>query len=158
MPVRLATSPADLAAVRLLFRAYADWLAVDLSFQGFEEEVRGLPGVYAPPHGALFLLDGAEGADGCVAVRRWDETSCELKRLWVRPDAQRAGGGEALTRAAIAWATAAGYDRMLLDTMPVMGAAQRLYERLGFTAIAPYRFNPVAGTRFLALDLRAGTR
>jgi ribosomal protein S18 acetylase RimI-like enzyme len=79
-----------------------------------------------------------------------------MKRLYVRPGSRGAGVGEALTIAAIDWARRARYERMLLDSLPSMGNAQRLYQRLGFKDRAPYRFNPVPGARFLELDLIGG--
>ena len=140
--------------VRALFLEYAASLGVDLSFQGFEDEVAALPGGYAAPGGTLFLATEGESAAGCVGVRRVDASACEMKRLFVRPAHQGQGIGRDLAVQAIAWARAAGYDRMLLDTLPSMTAAQRMYEALGFRDVPPYRFNPIAGTRFLELRLR----
>ncbi len=142
-----------LEEVRALFREYASSLPVDLSFQGFAEELAGLPGDYAPPHGTLLLgLVGGVAAGG-VAVRRCGDEGCEMKRLYVRPAVKGQGRGRALALQAIEWARAAGYERMLLDTLPSMMEAQRLYEDLGFRDVAPYRFNPVAGTRYMELRL-----
>jgi putative acetyltransferase len=153
---RIVTSGPDLEEVRRLFREYAEWVAVDLSFQGFEEELARLPGEYVSPAGTL-LLGTVEGSPaGCVAVRPWRERTCEMKRLYVRPACQGRGCGLLLAERAIRWATEAGYTRVVLDTVPAMASAQRLYERLGFRDIAPYRFNPVPGARFMALELREG--
>jgi ribosomal protein S18 acetylase RimI-like enzyme len=152
--IRTVVGGSDLDAVRALFREYVDWVGVDLSFQHFAEELTGLPGGYAEPGGVLLLASVAGEAAGCIAVRRWDAESCEMKRLFV-PERQRGRGlGEELAHAAIEWSRRAGYARMLLDTLPAMTAAQRLYERLGFREIPPYRFNPVAGARFMELALR----
>ncbi len=142
-----------LEEVRALFREYARSLTVDLSFQGFAEELAGLPGDYVAPHGTLLLglVDGE--AAGCVAVRRCATDACEMKRLYVRDRFKGQGRGRALAAHAITWARGAGYARMLLDTLPSMKEAQRLYEHLGFRDVAPYRFNPVAGTRYLELGL-----
>ena len=144
---------AMLEEVRALFREYASGLAIDLSFQGFAQELAGLPGEYAAPHGTLLLGRVGGAAAGCVAVRRRDDSACEMKRLYVRDRFKGQGRGRALAEHAIAWARRAGYERMLLDTLPSMAAAQRLYEDLGFRDVAPYRFNPVAGTRYMELHL-----
>jgi putative acetyltransferase len=140
--------------VRALFREYADSLGVDLSFQGFEEELVSLPGEYAPPAGRLLLgiLDG--GAAACVALRAFGERDCELKRLYVRDRARRTGLGRLLVEAAIEAAREIGYERMLLDTLPAMSAARSLYRSLGFEEVDAYRYNPVPGTSFMALRIR----
>ena len=140
----------DLDAVRALLREYEASLGVSLDFQGFDDEVAELPGAYAPPGGALLIA--AEEA-GCVALRRIDDETCELKRLYVRPEWRSHGLGRQLTVAALERARALGYRRVRLDTLPGMERAQALYAELGFREIAPYRPNPVPGARFLELDL-----
>ena len=137
----------DVELVRTLFREYAAGLGVDLSFQGFDEEVAALPTGYD-----VLLV---AGSDGCVGVRPFSHGICEMKRLYVRPSARGTGLGKELAEAAIAHARTLGYAAMRLDTMPAMGAAQALYASLGFVEIPAYRHNPVAGTRFMELDLRS---
>ena len=136
--------PADTEIVRGLLREYADSLGVDLSFQDFESEI-------ADPLGFYELVLLAEG--GCVALRRIDERTCEMKRLYVRPTARGTGLGRRLAEAVIAAGRERGYERMLLDTLPTMAAAQRLYESLGFRETGAYRHNPVPGATFLELEL-----
>jgi GNAT superfamily N-acetyltransferase len=135
----------DVDLIRTLFREYAGSLGVDLSFQGFEEEVAALP------EGYDVLLVAGEA--GCVGVRRFEDGVCEMKRLYVRPSARGTGLGRTLAEAAIEHARTLGYRAMRLDTMPMMASAQALYESLGFVEIPPYRHNPVAGTRFMELLL-----
>lgn len=143
-----------LASVRALFVEYAASLPFSLDFQGFDDELAALPGAYAPPDGRLLLASRAGTPVGCVALRRHDARTAELKRLYVRPEGRGGGTGRALAVAAIAAARAAGYERIVLDTVPGMETAQALYRELGFREVAPYRFNPVPGTAFLALSLR----
>ena len=153
METRVVTSGPDVDEVRALFREYAEWVAVDLSFQGFAEELAGLPGEYVAPHGTLLLCGVGSASAGCIAVRRWEADTCEMKRLFVRAGFQGSGCGLFLAERAIEWASGRGYKRMVLDTLPSMAVAQRLYERLGFRDVAPYRFNPVPGARFMARQL-----
>jgi ribosomal protein S18 acetylase RimI-like enzyme len=145
----------DLAATIGLFRAYAAALSVDLAYQDFEGELAALPGKYAPPAGALLLARGAEGAPlGCVAMRAMEPGDCcEMKRLYVSPDARGMGLGKALVEAVIEAARRAGYRELRLDTLPEMADAQALYARLGFGRIAPYYDTPVAGTVFMGCAL-----
>ncbi len=139
----------DLDEIRAILREYAAWLEVDLCFQNFERELEELPGDYAPPRGRLLIAAGG----GCVALRPIDEETCEMKRLYVRPEHRGSGLGRRLALAIIEEARAIGYRRMRLDTMPKMGSAQGLYASLGFRDIAAYRYNPEPGARFLELDL-----
>ena len=148
-----AIEPHHLATVRVLFREYAEALGVDLGFQGFEEELHGLPGAYAPPKGALLLAQEGAAVLGCVAVRPLDAETAEMTRLYVRPVARDRGLGRILATVAIEHSKNAGFRRIRLDTLPEMGRARALYESLGFRAIAPYRYNPISGTAFLELDL-----
>ncbi len=153
MQARVVSAGPDLEEVHTLFAEYAEWVGVDLSFQGFAEELAGLPGEYVAPDGTLLLCVMEAAAAGCIAVRRWRDDACEMKRLYVRPRYRGAKCGLFLAEHAIEWATRAGYKRMVLDTLPTMTSAQRLYEGLGFRDIAPYRFNPVSGARFMAREL-----
>ena len=139
----------DLA--RQLFLEYANGLGVDLSFQGFDCEIATLPGDYDP---ILIARWNAEPA-GCVALRRIDQSVCEMKRLYVRSAFRRHGIGRALAERIIAEARIRGYQRMRLDTLPTMTEAIPMYESLGFRDIEPYRFNPVEGTRYMELKLVA---
>lgn len=158
--IRQATDPDALAEAAALFRTYAEGLGIDLGFQGFDDELAGLPGAYTPPQGALLLAwpdDGSAGrsALGCVALRPLAADTAEMKRLYVRPEAQGTGLGRRLAEAALVAARRAGYRRVRLDTLPQMAAAQQLYARLGFRPIPPYYPNPVPGTVYMERTLDA---
>lgn len=139
--------------VRRLIAEYGASLAFDLGFQAFDDELADLPGRYAPPDGALFVATAGGRTIGCVGLRSLGDGTCELKRLYVRPEHRGGGTGRRLVDAALGEARRRGYLRMRLDTVPGMEGAQALYERLGFREIAAYTDNPVAGARFLELVL-----
>ena len=149
-----AESAEQVAEARRLFLEYQDWLGLSLCFQNFDKELRELPGAYSPPDGRLFLaLDGEEVA-GCVALRKIGERVCEMKRLYVRPEARGRGLGRALALKVIEEARALGYERMRLDTLPSrMDQAIKMYRSLGFREIGPYYHNPVEGALFMELML-----
>lgn len=151
--VRPVTTAVDLEAARELFREYAASLDFDLAFQGFGAELAGLPGDYSSPRGALLLGLVGDRPVGCVALRPLDSGTAELKRLYVRPEGRGRGLGRRLVTAALERATAAGYERVRLDTVPSMADAARLYRSLGFRDIPPYRANPIAGAAYLELAL-----
>ncbi len=153
MEIRAATSAEDLALARLLFREYAESLPFSLCFQGFEAELAGLPGRYAPPAGRLLLaMEGGEAA-GCIALRVLEPGVCEMKRLYVKP-AHRSGGlGRRLAERLIAEARGIGYRVMRLDTSEDMTAARRLYESLGFYRIERYNDDPLEDTIFMEVGL-----
>ena len=152
--------PADTVAavetVRTLLREYVASLAPAVPPCRFAGEIAGLPGRYGSPGGALFLaLDSGGRAGGCVGVGPLDKPgACELKRLYVRPDARGAGAGRALATAAIGWAERAGYAEVLLDTMPHMAGAQALYRALGFVEVGAYAGTSIPDLMFFRKALR----
>ena len=151
-----AKTRSHLKEIRQLFEEYAEWLGFDLCFQGFEEELGRLPGDYAPPYGCLMLALSKSQTAGCVALRKIDKTTCEMKRLYVRPAFRGKGIGRKLTAVIIEHARQIGYTHMRLDTVPWMKEAIALYRSFGFRQIRPYRHNPIAGAIYMELDLPAG--
>jgi GNAT superfamily N-acetyltransferase len=146
-------SPRLWEIARGLVEEYAATLGVPLDFQGFEHERIHLAAEYGPPYGVFLLAQQDEHFVGCGAIRRFSETTCEMKRLYVRPSNQARGTGRLIATSLIAEARRMGYTAVLLDTLPSMHAAQALYKSLGFEPVAPYRLNPVPGTSFLKLEL-----
>ncbi len=153
--VRPARIPDELPLVRTLFREYADSLGFALDFQGFEDELAGLPGDYAPPRGAI-LLGGRTTLDevlAVVALRPLAPEVCEMKRMYVRPAARGLGLGRSLGEAILAEGQRLGYRAMRLDTIDTMTPAIALYESLGFRRIEAYRYNPMPGALFFEATL-----
>jgi len=147
-------SDADaVAQARELFCEYAAESQLDLCFQNFETELAGLPGAYAPPEGRLLLALYEGQLAGCVALRKFEDGVCEMKRLFVRPAFRGQGIGRLLARRVIEEARVAGYSTMRLDTLARMRAAIMLYESLGFRRIEAYRPNPLEDAVYLELSL-----
>lgn len=143
----------DLPEIRKLFEEYADSLEINLDFQGFREELVGLPGDYAAPNGCLFIALWKGQVAGCVALRKFSPGICEMKRLYTKVQFRGLGIGRILCQAVIGRARQIGYKSMRLDTLPSMKTARDLYSSLGFKEIEPYRFNPVEGASFMELTL-----
>ncbi|HEY2864754.1 MAG TPA: GNAT family N-acetyltransferase [Casimicrobiaceae bacterium] len=161
--IRAATTAADIDLARALFVEYARWLEVDLCFQGFDEELRTLPGAYAAPQGRLLLAgQGGQGEDAfaCIALRPLAGLELgEVKRLYVQPAWRGQGWGGKLVAALVAEARGIGYAELKLDTLDWMNAARSLYEDAGFRACAPYYANPLPGVVYMSLRLHdAGAR
>ncbi len=154
MATILPATAGQTGLARALFEEYAESLGVDLCFQNFSQELATLPGDYAPPAGALLLAWIEGNAVGCVALRRLDEECCEMKRLYVRPDARGHRLGRLLAESIVVAGKELGYRRMRLDTLPSMQTAIALYHSLGFREISPYRNNPVPGAVYLEKELK----
>jgi ribosomal protein S18 acetylase RimI-like enzyme len=158
MKLDQAETPEQIEELRRLLREYEASLGVSLCFQGFEREMAKLPGEYAPPGGRLLLCSAGVSpaphqAVGCVALRRVDDETCEMKRLYLRPGFRGRGAGRLLAVAIIGEARKIGYKKMRLDTLAEMREARALYESLGFKRIEPYYHNPMQGAIFMELEL-----
>ena len=159
MPIRTATTPAELDATRQLFRDYAHELDVDLCFQDFEAELQALPGSYASPQGVILLAyrtdaDLPRQAVGCVALKPLDSDNvCEMKRLYVEPHARGNGWGRLLAEAVLTEAEHRGYTHMRLDTLASLHAARELYRKLGFEEISAYYENPLSDVIYMETHL-----
>ena len=135
----------DLDEIRALFREYSCLVTEALNFQGFDRELAALPGDYASPWGALLLARDGEAVAGCVALRRLDPASGEMKRMYVRDAWRGSGLGRRLALAVVGEARSRGYRRLLLDTLPKLTAAIALYRSLGFREVPPYLAAPTPG-------------
>jgi carbonic anhydrase len=129
-------------AAAALFREYAIWLNIDLSFQKFEEELSQLKSIYATPYGGIILIKLNDKYVACVAVRKHKKDTAELKRMYVQTSVQRKGIGSLLLREALIIAKDCGYKKMLLDTLSIMEPAINLYKKNGFVEIPAYYHNP----------------
>jgi len=157
--IREAAGDGDIALARALFVEYAQWLEVDLCFQGFDRELATLPGAYARPRGRLLLAGEPGDAFGCVALRPLaadgdpSRAAGEIKRLFVQARARKGGWGGRLVDRLLAEARAIGYAELKLDTLEWMSDARALYARHGFRECAPYYVNPLEGAVYMSRAL-----
>ncbi|MBD3217647.1 MAG: GNAT family N-acetyltransferase [candidate division Zixibacteria bacterium] len=139
--------------IRKLFREYEDFLGFHLCFQNFEEEMKTLPGKYAPPEGRLIIAEYDSEIAGCVAVKKIGEGVCEMKRLYVRPEFRGKKIGRKLAERIIEDAGAIGYDIMRLDTLERLKEAIALYRSMGFKETTAYVYNPIEDVVYMELKL-----
>lgn len=148
-----AKSRQDIAKIKELFLEYAQSLSFNLCFQNFEHELESLPGDYSEPDGCLILVNYNDTPAASIALHRFDSTSAEMKRLYVRPQYRGMSIARRLCNEVIDFARKRGYQSIKLDTIDTMIEAIALYESLGFREIDPYRFNPCSGARYFELEL-----
>lgn len=149
-----AKTSQEVQTAKMLFKEYAEWLGVDLSFQNFQEELDSMPGKYASPAGGLFIAKYDGDIAGCGAFRKLEDGVCEMKRLFVREEFRGKGIGRALAETIIAEARKTGYKKMRLDTDGQrMFKAMAIYKSMGFVEIAAYYHNPYDGVMYFELEL-----
>ena len=165
--IRHAESPADLDAIRTLFRQYAVYLnevfgAAHICLVAYDQEIATLPGRYDLPDGQLLLarVDGEPAA--CVALYPLaveellppDTSVCELKRLFVLPQFRGLHLGHRLSEELLAFARTRSYNAIYLDTVPeVLPQATQLYTALGFQPVPRYNQNATTGVKHFRLAL-----
>jgi len=163
LSIAQATTELQIEAVRELIREYTAWAftlvegsADAPTFQGLDAELAALPGAYAPPAGRLLLAMRDGEPAGCVCFKGHDGTTCELKRLYVRPTMRGLNLGWKLVSTLVEEARRAGYRRMVLDSHESMKKAHELYRSAGFKDVSappgfPEELRPIVV--FMELDL-----
>jgi ribosomal protein S18 acetylase RimI-like enzyme len=159
LQIKQVSSPSQIEQARELFVEYAQSLGFSLCFQNFDRELAGLQGDYAPPDGRLLLAESDGKLAGCVALHRCigipsSATTCEMKRLYVRPEFRGQNMGRKLAELIATEAREIGYTHMRLDTVAgKMDRAIAMYRQMGFREIAPYRENPMPEVLYMELSL-----
>lgn len=142
----------DLENVKLLFNEYTAMLGVNLAFQGYDAEIKNLPGKYAMPSGRLYIAYCGNKAAGCIALRKFGEDGCEMKRLFVRPEYRHLKIGKKLVDKIITDAQELKYKYMVLDTLSNLHGAVALYKKSGFHEVEAYYENPLDNVLYFKLD------
>ena len=124
-----------------------------LVIQNYDEEVEHPEKKYGPPGGRLYLAYADSQVAGCIGLRRLDDENCEIKRLYVKPEYRKNGLGKKLIDRIISDAKEVGYRHILLDTLPFLKTALKIYESYGFYEIDCYNNSPLDTTIYLRLDL-----
>lgn len=128
----------------MLFKEYATWLNIDLSFQHFDEELVAIKKMYGLPEGGIILCKSGDEFIGCVGIRKIDNNTAELKRMFIKQAWQKQGIGKVLLEKAIELAKKINYNTIRLDTLNYMTPAIKLYRQYGFYEIPAYYNNPIA--------------
>jgi carbonic anhydrase len=152
--IETAKSDVDFLTAKNLILEYVAWLGIDLSFQNFNAEMETLTTTYSPPNGALFVALRDGSAVGVAGIKRFSDTVCEVKRMYVQPRGRGVGIGQRLLTHCIAMAKQLNYEMIKLDTSEHMKSAIKLYRQNGFVEISSYRYNPHEEARFFELDLK----
>lgn len=138
-----AVNQANYALARMLFEEYAALINIDLSFQKFDSELNQLETMYQMPQGGIILAEEEGICRGCVGIRKIDEHTSELKRMFVRSGSQGKGIGKSLLHYAVELAKDCKYEKIQLDTLNTMNEAIHLYKSAGFYQIEAYYPNPM---------------
>ncbi len=146
--------------IHALFSEYTSMLTANdpsiqgyLAIQNYEEELSHLEEKYGPPSGRLYLACCGREAAGCIGLKKIDDQNCEMKRFYVRPQFRGRKLGVQLMQKIIMDAREIGYSHMLLDTLPFLEDAIRMYKKSGFYTIDRYNDSPVSTSIYMRLDL-----
>jgi GNAT superfamily N-acetyltransferase len=102
------------------------------------------PADFSPPGGS-FLVGFEHGRPICCGgIKRLPDGACEIKRMYVVPDARGRGVAKALLAALEDEARALGYTIARLDTGPQQPHAERMYREAGYEGVANFNANPFA--------------
>ncbi len=112
----------------------------------------------AAPHGAFVVARSDGRPVACGGVQRIDESTAEIKRMWVDAEWRGVGLGARMLRALEDRAADRGHSRVVLDTNATLDEAIAMYERAGYHPIERYNDNPYAQRWFArTLSAAAGT-
>ena len=153
MEIDIKAAYNDLENIKLLFNEYTTMLGVNLTFQGYDEEIKNLPGKYALPYGRLYIAYCNNKAAGCIALRKFENDGCEMKRLFVRPEYRHLKIGKKLVDKIIEDARELKYKYMVLDTLSNLHEAVSLYRKFGFQEVEAYYENPLDNVLYFKLEL-----
>ncbi|MCF2672146.1 GNAT family N-acetyltransferase [Fusobacterium varium] len=153
MEIDIKAAYNDLENIKLLFNEYTTILGVNLTFQGYDEEIKNLPGKYALPYGRLYIAYYNNKAAGCIALRKFENDGCEMKRLFVRPEYRHLKIGKKLVDKIIEDARELKYKYMVLDTLSNLHEAVSLYRKSGFQEVEAYYENPLDNVLYFKLEL-----
>jgi carbonic anhydrase len=149
----LVKTEEEYKAAAKLFAEYAAWLAVDLDFQHFDEELQNLQQVYNAADGGIILCKTDKEFIASVAIRKISTEIAELKRMYVQPAYQHKGIGQQLLEKAFVLAENCNYQYIRLDTLSHMLPAINLYQKNGFCKIPAYYHNPISGAVYFERKL-----
>lgn len=148
-------SDSDYEIAMRLFKEYASQIKIDLGFQNFNEEIENLESKYSRPKGVIYIAYDHENSPlGCFGIRAFNNTVCELKRMYLKEEARGLGIGKLMMKKSITVGKELGYDKMRLDTLSSMLPAVSLYKKSGFYEIDPYCFNPIEEAKYFEINLK----
>lgn len=146
--------------IKALFTEYTEYLVENdskfkeyLEVQKYDDEIEHLEDKYGMPWGRLYIVFYENQVAGCIALRKIDDEKCEMKRLYVRPEFRNKGIARMLTEKIVSDAKEIGYSSMLLDTLPFLQTALKMYKQMGFYEIECYNNSPMDNSIYLKLDL-----
>jgi GNAT superfamily N-acetyltransferase len=101
-----------------------------------------------PPEGRWLVAYRHGQPVGCAALKRLDDDTAEIKRVYVAPEARGTGVARALLARLETIAGEIGYTTLRMDTGARQPASVALFGSVGYEQIADYNGNPVAAYWF----------
>ena len=125
----------DTEVVKELFKEYSQIKGAESCFASFDKELADLEGFYSG--GALLVGYEEDAPVACIAIKKMDDTTCEAKRLFIKPENRGKGYARTMLNSMLDKAKELGFKEVTFTTKPsVMQIGYGLYKRMGFEETA----------------------
>lgn len=125
----------DAEVIKELFTEYSQIKGAESCFVSFDKELGDLHSFYKG--GVLLAGYEDEKPVACIAIKKIDDSTCEAKRLFIKPEYRGNGYARIMMDTMLTSAKELGFKEVTFTTKPsVMQIGYGMYKRMGFEEIS----------------------